>query len=135
MKYMSKEQFFAAHEGYGFISKALEQLGEEFLKNFSGDRVVSIDYYMNDESSGEIELQTSTRMCSCCYPDERDYFRFPIDYLWDENWIQREKDRREQERLESEREAAEEKAQKEKEHQAKRYQQFLEMKEEFEQNG
>ena len=140
MKYMSKEQFFAAHEGYGFISKALEQFGEEFVKNFCDRRtsLKSVDYFVDEDdedgSTGTIDLVTSTYMCGCCYPDERDYYTFPLHYLWDENWVGREYDKREADRIERERKEAEEDARMEREHQEKRYQTYLAMKEEFE-NG
>lgn len=131
--YMTDKEFYAAFDGYGFISKAIKQFADDYMAEFEGDRtsLISVDYTY-DGIFGEIDLETSTNLCSCCYPDEPDYYKFPIKYLWEDDWIAIEKERRAENLRAREKREAEEKAQKEKEHEERRYQGYLKLKEEYE---
>ena len=128
----TQKEFEAAQNGYTFTDNALAEFGKQFKKEFGGfDSIKNIEYFY-DEGDGDIDIETTTRLCSCCYPDERDYYNFPIHYLWSDDWISLEKARREEKQLAKEKDKAEKEEKQRKEHEEKRYQGFLKLKEEYE---
>lgn len=141
---ITKENFEQYIEGYVKIHDAVEQLADDFVKNFgdSGREYVSsfeIDY---DGFFGNIQLDTEASYCSCCGPDYNSY-NIPLAYVFDKDWIKTEKASRaaKAKKLNEERaakavirkkEKAVRDAEKKKKLEAERYQEFLKMKKEYE---
>lgn len=112
------------------MQEQLENLAEDVFyirHKFSPNYFTNIEFEDDDTIHAECERYS----CSCCGPD---YYgeSFPVSYLWDHEW--REKEREEQIRLnfeaiERKKREEEEKAETEKERRQKQYQK---LKEEFE---
>lgn len=128
--YITRKEYEIALDGYSFISSAVKKFGEEYEAEFCGNRgwLSKIDF---DSENGLIEIEEEWSYCGCCSNDYENYY-LPIEYLWDKDWIGREKEKRENQRLEREKEKAEWAAEEEKERKEARYQRYLSMKEEYE---
>lgn len=128
--YLTKEQYEIALDGYSYINKAVKKFAEDYEKEFCDSRgwVKSVDY---DPEGGTIDIEEEWSYCGCCSNDY-EYYYLPIEYLWDKDWVGREKERRDQQRRDEEQRKKEKEAQKEKEREEARYQKYLKMKEEYE---
>lgn len=131
--YLTKEQYEIALEGYAFIDKAVKEFGEAYEKEFCKGQcwINKIDF---DPETGTIDIEEEWSYCGCCSNDFETFY-LPIDYLWDDHWVGREKERRAQLAREEEQRKKEKEALKEKEREEKRYQKYLEMKKEYENEG
>jgi len=141
---ISKESFEQYMEGYIKIHETVEQLVDSYVNTFGeGDREYvsgfEIDY---DGVLGSIQIESEISRCGCCGPDYNSY-NIPLAYLLDDNWIKTEKDRRAAKALKLKKDRAakavirkKEKtikdAAKKKKLEAERYQNYLSMKEEYE---
>lgn len=128
--YLTEKEYQVALDGYAYIHKAVENFKEDYETKLldSRDWIESIDFDPDNET---IEITVEIRYCGCC-PGDYETRYLPISYLWDEDWVGREKERQDMERKAEEERKKEREAQKEKEREEKRYQQFLEMKKEYE---
>lgn len=132
MTYITRAEFDAAVGGYDFLSKATKEFAKDFEKEFVGGKYVSLQEidFACDEITGDIEMCFNVSYCGCCGPDY-ETFTVPIDYLWDENWMEREKAKRKEDQRIRDKEKAERKKKEKKEAAERRYQQYLAMKEEY----
>lgn len=133
MSYLTKEEYMAAVGGYGFLLTAAKKLAEDYQNEFVGAKwsyLEDIDIDC-DEITGDIDLTYSVSYCGCC-PDGCETYTIPIDYLWDDDWVSREKERREQRRKIREAEEAKKREAEAEKLKERRYQQYLNMKKEFE---
>lgn len=128
--YITEKEYEIALDGYSFIDKAVKAFGEEYEKEFCGGRgwLNKIDF---DPEDGTIEIEEEYSYCGCCSNDYESFY-LPIEYLWDKDWVGREKQLREQQRLDREKAAEQKAAEKEEKRKAERYQKFLAMKKEYE---
>ena len=124
--YLTEEQYEIALDGYAFINKALKKFAEDYEAKLLGNNgwVNKIDF---DSESGLIEIEEEWSYCGCCSNDFENVY-LPISYLWDEDWVGREKERRDQERKAEEQRKKEREEQRKKEQEEKRYKKYLEMK-------
>ena len=128
--YITQKEYEIALDGYAFIAGAVKKFGEEYDEKFCGSRgwVSNIDF---DPDSGMIEIEEEWSYCGCCSNDYESY-NLPIEYLWDDDWVGKEKEKREElARLREERKAKKE-AKRKAERKEARYQSYLAMKEEYE---
>lgn len=133
MSYLTKEEYVAAIGGYSFIEKAVQELAETYRKKFVGGRYATLtDTDIDcDSIDGEIELEFEVNYCGCC-PGDYETYTVPVEYLWDDSWITKEEQRRDEECRIAEEKKALAKAQKEKERAEQRYEEYLRLKEEYE---
>lgn len=132
MAYATKLEIGAAIDGYEFIQKRAIELAKDYTDNFELG-------WLNEESidveadgiTGEINFETEHSYCNCCSNDIY-YHTLPISYLWDDNWIDREKEKRAEALRQREKRITEEKAKQDKEREEQRYKRYLSMKEEYE---
>lgn len=139
MAYTTKKEFEAWAGGWSWIEKLYRQFAEDYRAEFLDHREtideVEIEPGLGNSSdsmmNGTIEIRTETYYCGCCGP-EPGYYSLPISYLWEEDWIEKEKEKRalaEQKRKEK---AEKERIKKEEEMKEARYRRYLELKKEFE---
>lgn len=139
-----KENFEQYMEGYVKIHDAAEQLAESYVSNFgSGGREYVSGFEIEyDGFFGTLQIESEESHCGCCGPDYNSY-NIPLAYIFDENWIETEKNSRaeKKKKLNAERaakavirkkEKAIKDAAKKKRLEAERYQEFLDMKKEYE---
>ena len=128
--YITEKEYEIALDGYSFINAAVKKFGEAYEAEFCGGRgwVSKVDF---DPDAGTIDIEEEWSYCGCCSNDYENYY-LPIDYLWDKDWVGREKQVREQQRLDREKAAELKAAEKEEKRKAERYQKYLSMKEEYE---
>jgi len=143
MSTITKENFEQHIEGYVKIHDAVEQLADDFVKNFGSSREYVSSFEVEyDGFFGTIQINTEASHCGCCGPDYESY-NIPLAYIFDSDWVKTEKDKRAERmrKLEEERAAKavirkKEKvikdAEKKKQLEAERYQEFLKMKKEYE---
>ena len=133
MSYITKEEFDAAIGGYEFLQKVAEEFAEKYEEVFVGGKfsyLRELDISA-DEITGDIEMMFEVNYCGCCQGDWETY-TVPVDYLWDENWIEREKEARAHQQKIREQEEAKRKEAEAVKLKERRYQQYLKMREEFE---
>ena len=133
MSYITREEYDAAIGGYGFLRNAAEKFAEDYEEKFVGGkyaRLTDLDV-SGDEITGDIEMTFDVSYCGCC-PGEYERYEVPIDYLWDDTWEQRERDKRDADnkRLEEERERKKEEEKKKAEQ--REYERYLLLKEKYE---
>ncbi len=128
--YITQKEYEIALDGYSFINEAVKKFGEEYDEKFCGSRgwVTKVDF---DPEAALIEIEEEWSYCGCCSNDYENYY-LPIEYLWDDDWVGREKEKREEKIRLREEEKAEKKAEREAERKEARYQSYLSMKEEYE---
>jgi len=125
-------------ETYLRVHEAAENLADAYVTHFGGGR----EYVSGFEIDGSIQIETEESFCGCCGPDYNSY-NIPLDYLFDDDWINTEKkSRAEKAKVEKEEKAAKaairkkakaiKDTEKKKRLEAERYQEFLEMKKEYE---
>jgi len=133
MSYITSEEYIAAIGGYSFLEKAAKKLAEDYRDKFVGGKYASLEDIdiEGDEITGEIQLSFEVMYCGCC-PGEYESYTLPISYLWDDDWVGREKEKRAEALRQREKRKAEEKAKQDKEREERRYQGYLKMKEEYE---
>jgi len=133
MSYMTKEEFIAAVGGYEFILSAAKEFAKEYREKFVGGKYATIeDIDIGcDGITGDIEITYDVSYCGCC-PGEWEGYNVPISYLWDDDWVGREKERRDQQRKIREAEEAKRHEEERKRQEERRYQQYLKMKEFYE---
>lgn len=133
MSYITSKEYIAAIGGYTFLEKAAKNLAEDYGEKFVGGKYASLEDIdiEGDEITGEIELSFEVNYCGCC-PGDYESYTLPIDYLWDDDWVGREKEKRAEAERQREKRKAEEKTKEDKERKERRYQSYLKMKEEYE---
>ena len=111
--HITEKEYQVALDGYSYIDEAVRKFGEEYSNEFCGGSawVNKIDF---DPEDGTIEIEEEFSYCGCCSNDYETYY-LPIDYLWDEHWIGREKERRAEVTRQKEKAEVERKAQYKKE--------------------
>lgn len=140
---ITKENFEQHIAGYVKIHDAVEQLADDFVKNFGSSREYVSSFEVEyDGFFGTIQINTEASHCGCCGPDYESY-SIPLAYIFDSDWVKTEKNKRAERirKLEEERaakaiiqkkEKAIKDAEKKKQLEAERYQEFLKMKKEYE---
>jgi len=139
-----KENFEQYMEGYVKIHDAVEQLADSYVNTFGeGDREYVSDFEIEyDGVLGSIQIGSEISRCGCCGPDYNSY-NIPLAYLLDDDWINTEKNRRAAKARKLKKDKAAKAAIRKKEKvikdaakkkrlEAERYQEFLEMKKEYE---
>jgi hypothetical protein len=115
--------FARAHEE---IYERAEDIGNLWLKANGRDReyIEHIDF-----DSYSMTIHTSQ---SCCGYYESDHHTIPASYLWDEEWMEKEKTRQAEEQRKKEHREKARKLKEEKAAEERRREQYLKLKEEFE---
>ncbi len=126
---MTEAEYHAAVGGYHFLEKAAEDLAETYVDKF-GD-YCSVNSVHLDEIDGDITIEAQYTHCSGCGTDYYSY-EIPTSYLYDPNWIEKEQAKRDEAAKKVEEAKAEKAALRKKELAEKRYQSYLEMKKEYE---
>ncbi len=130
---ITEKKYKAGIATYHLIGSEINRIGQEYIDEFHPRS------YFNEieieDSTFRISYETS--YCGCCTNDQ-DSVSIPINYIWDDDWIEQEKERlellakvkEEEKRLEK---LAKEKAKRKAAKQAEkdRYAEFLQMKEEY----
>lgn len=130
--YLTEKEYKIALDGYSFIDDAVKKFAEDYKKEFCpSGYVTKVEFFPTSDTEATIDIEEEYTSCGCCSPDYEE-FSLPVEYLWDKDWVGREKERREQKRRENELRNKEREAEREKERDEKRYQQYLAMKEEYE---
>ncbi len=131
MTFMTHEELLAAIGGHTLIEDCSLALAKAYVKEFEYGRIDEV--YVNMDENVVVACVDTTQ-CGCCGPDITNH-EIPLSYLWDDDWIQTEQQKRfeasEKARIERERELA---IKKEQRREAK-YQRYLTLKAEFEENG
>ena len=78
-----------------------------------------------------IEYTTEYWHCSSCGSDSDEGY-IPIEYLWDEDWVEHAKAKKEADEAEQKRKAEADKARREKEAEERKYKEYLALKDKFE---
>ena len=125
--FIKKDQFETSILGYGLVEDALNKFGAVYLEVFNWkssdiDKIVVIDDF--------IRMDISTWYSGC--DEETDYITCPVSYLWDEDWIEKEKVRLAQEAEERKKRQEIRDAKRREENKEGRRKHYLELKEEFE---
>lgn len=131
MSYITSEEYIAAIGGYNFLEKAAKKLAKDYGGKFVGGKYATLQNIDIDEIAETIFLTFDVCYCGCC-PSEYESCTLPMDYLWDDDWVGREKEKRAEAERQREKRKAEEKAKQDKEREERRYQGYLKMKEEYE---
>lgn len=133
MSYITSEEYIAAIGGYTFLEKASKELAKDYKDKFVGGKYATLKDldFDCDEIVGDLEMCFEVNYCGCC-PGDYETYTVPISYLWDDDWAGREKEKRAEEQRKREERKAEEKAKEDKEREEQRYQNYLKMKEEYE---
>ena len=128
--YITEKEYKIALDVYSFIDETVKKFAEEYATEFCGGKewVSKVDF---DPDAGLIEIEEEYSYCGCCSNDYETYY-LPIEYLWDKDWVGREKEKRAEKIRLREIKAAEKKVAKEAERKEARYQKYLSMKEEYE---
>jgi hypothetical protein len=128
-------------ETYARVHSAVEDLADLYISHFgTGGREYVSSFEV--DLDGSIHIGAEESHCGCCGPDYNSY-NIPLSYLTDDDWVNTEKKSRakKKQKLEKDRaakavirkkEKAIKDAAKKKRLEAERYQEFLEMKKEYE---
>lgn len=130
MSYSIKDKAWCELAGamYQEFHQALEDLCDLYIANFGHDKEYVTEFTLEDDM---IHISTEISHCSCCSPDY-DSHAIPVSYLWDSNWVEKEKEKiKVRERIEQEMKAAN-KLERERKAEEARRAQYEKLKEEFE---
>jgi len=128
-------------ETYARVHSAVEDLAEKYVSQFgTGGREYVSDFEV--DTDGSIQIGTEESHCGCCGPDYNSY-NIPLSYLTDNDWVNTEKNSRAEKKRKLEKDRAAKAAVRKKEKaikdaakkkrlEAERYQEFLDMKKEYE---
>lgn len=142
---VTKESFEQDMERYMRVHNNVENLTDLYVGNFGeGTREYVTGFEIEyDGVLGSIQIETEiSTHCGCCGPDYNSY-NIPLAYLIDDDWVTTEKNRRAEKARKVKEERAVKAAIRKKEKvikdaakkkrlEAERYQEFLDMKKEYE---
>lgn len=128
--FIDKDKFENALLGHNCINKILEEFSQEYKKEFLGGKYQPYvdEIYIE---TGYLKMDIKTSYCGCC-SDDSSYRSCPVEYLWDNNWIEKEKANLEQQEVEREAKVVARKIEDAKKFDERRKVKYLELKKEFE---